>query len=113
MRQRARAGLLIACVALVGAASACSLLVSLDGLVGSDAASDAGGDEQASVDAMQAGDVVGMGDAMAPDGDGGPGANANDCGSKPGPTMVDMGGGGCIDSTEVTNKEYADYVAAV
>ncbi len=97
---------------MVGAAGACSLFVSLDGLDdGPDAAPDSGGDEQASVDAMPASDVS-AGDAMsAPDADAG--ADANPCGTKPGPPMVDVGRGDCIDSTEVTNKQYADYVAAV
>jgi formylglycine-generating enzyme len=90
--------------------TACSLLDPLDGLTpsGLDASEDAGGDggdEQADSAPKEA----------ATDGPQDQDAHGGPCPSGRGPTMVvisasDGGAGFCIDSTEVTNEDYADFL---
>lgn len=99
--------LTIAGVALAfGVASACSLVVSTAGLSGGSsetdgsAVGDGGGDAMASLDA---------GDARVD-------VDASICPSTRGPSMVLVGVDGgpsfCIDSTEVTNAQYTDFLSA-
>ena len=87
-------------IAAALAASACGLFPSLDGLTGTP---DGAGDSSSSSDASS--DVV-----DATDADAGP------CNSLHGPAMVFVptsSGGFCIDTTEVTTTQYAEFVAAV
>ena len=99
---RGRAAILGACVALSCAAQSCSLLVSLDGLVG--VSTDGGGETAIPVDAML------QGDAAATDG-GSPRAERG-CPTT-GAQMVRVPGGFCIDATEVTKQQYADFLATL
>jgi len=65
----------------------------------------------ASADALDAGDDGAPGDA----GDGGGSTDAGPCSTGlPGPALVPVGDAGyCIDSTEVTNADYAKFLAGV
>ncbi len=101
---------LLASIGLAGV-GACSLFVPLDGL--DDGSSDAGSDALV----VEAGGGDAASDALDLDApvvvDAGPdAADAGPCNGKPGPAMVSTNGV-CIDSTEVTNQQYAEFLTAV
>ena len=92
---------------VLAGASACSLIVSTSGLSGGPDPDDAS--TESSFDG-------GAGDASREAGDAGADANPNACPGTHGPTMVRIGVDGgpsfCIDSTEVTNAQYAEFLAS-
>lgn len=87
-------------------ASACSLFVSLDGLDDGTATLVTDGGDRDGSDAPSDGPAEGPTDASSDGADGGP------CSGKAGPAMVAVGNF-CIDSTEVTNEQYAAFLAAL
>ena len=99
MRLHPRTAVLSVGAVIVGA---CGLFPSLDGLTASDSAV---------ADAANVADAEAGADVVMPSSDAGAEAA---CPSAHGPAMVQVPGGGfCIDSTEVTNTEYAEFVTAV
>lgn len=98
-------------VAVLGAAGVlvhCSLLVSLDGLSGD---RDVKADDAAADSTFGDGTVDGSRDASS-DRDAGTDARFADCPGTALPVPVRLAAGFCIDSTEVTNAQYAAFLAA-
>jgi formylglycine-generating enzyme required for sulfatase activity len=105
-----RVGAMIAAGVGVVALAACSLAVSLDGLTGGEG-TDGGGvgpdgatDAPAPLDAPSASDAPDAADANE--------GGLQACPGDAGPAMVDVGHF-CIDATEVTNADYAAFLAAL
>jgi formylglycine-generating enzyme len=98
------AALLLAC--FVASGGACSLFVDTSGL--SDGAGDASSDAPSSLDG---GGDSGSVDAAGADAKSADGGGEDACGGTAGPVMVPANGY-CIDSTEVTNTDYNDFLTA-
>lgn len=100
-------------LALVLTAGGCSLLTDLDGLAGSPPGSAVEGGADAPITPNESGADVGpMTDAPLDTSADAP--SAPGCGgiAGRGPTMVKVGQGFCIDTTEVTQSQYAAFVAS-
>lgn len=100
---------------LVAIASSCSLFVDLDGLTGGGGAGppDASSDSTGCTGALCL-DASADSSALDSGAEGGSGKDAGPCASvgTGGPTMVAAGTAFCIDSTEVTVQQYADFQKA-
>lgn len=86
----------------LAACAGCSLLTTFDGLTGGGPEADGGPDSDAG------GGEAGLTDAVS---DSPPSADAGPCTSSRGPAMVPVDSY-CVDSTEVTNAQYAEFLAA-
>jgi sulfatase modifying factor 1 len=112
-----RIGAIVAITVAALGLSACALVAGLGELEGNVTVKDGGAAADVEVETEDAGG--GRDDASStPDtstSDSGGDASTNPCGDKPGPVPVRIestAGAFCIDSTEVTNSQYAVFVAA-